>query len=64
MTVMYPTYHGRLPTSVRYLPNVRINGSTTPLHASDLRAGQIVKIYGYKPPGSATVDAILIEVTR
>lgn len=61
---LYPTYHGKLPTSVQFLPNVRITGSTTSLTVSDLKAGQIIKIYGYKPPDSTTIGAFLIELVR
>jgi hypothetical protein len=64
MSVLYPRYHGRLPVSARYLPNVRMTQSTTPLHPSDLHAGQIVKLYGYKPPDSTTVDVFMLEVVR
>lgn len=64
VTKLYPTYHGKLPTAVQYLPNVHITRITTSLAVSDLRAGQIVKIFGYKPPDSTTIDAFMVEVIR
>lgn len=65
----WPAYLGLSPTSAAFNASTRVtkdeggvSKSVPPASLASVRPGAIVKVYGYKPPSSAVVDAFLIEI--
>jgi hypothetical protein len=61
---MYPRYLGIAPTTLTLGQSTRISKSGQLTDFQVLSRGEIVKVYGYKPPSSSHVDAFLVEIQR